>query len=141
MEGHFLPLAEITVSTPNFDHILILQHPSFLQINIMQMEETSTGKIGSLRKEIAAREAELSNLKTQLAAAEAEAEAQAHAQDETWKWPLAPHEYKRYSRQMIVPDFGLQGISLPLFVSTSSLLPLSLPSPPSYHYRVTTCAC
>jgi adenylyltransferase/sulfurtransferase len=26
------------------------------------------------------------------------------------KWPLSPEEYKRYGRQMIVPNIGLQGM-------------------------------
>ena len=65
-------------------------------------------KIDQLRKEIEKREAELADLRSQLAAAEAEGRESKQA----WKWPLATHEYERYSRQMIVPKFGLEGISI-----------------------------
>ncbi|KAI1069974.1 hypothetical protein LB507_007976 [Fusarium sp. FIESC RH6] len=60
--------------------------------------------IDKLRREIAKREVELADLRSQLAAAESEART-----EESWKWPLENHEYERYSRQMIVPNFGLQG--------------------------------
>ncbi|KAL7809624.1 hypothetical protein V8C44DRAFT_366128 [Trichoderma aethiopicum] len=72
-------------------------------------------KIEDLRREIAQREAELEDLRARLAAAEAEKSSVEDAGDETqssgegWKWPLEKHEYERYSRQMIVPNFGLQG--------------------------------
>ncbi|KAF5677603.1 molybdenum cofactor biosynthetic enzyme [Fusarium heterosporum] len=62
-------------------------------------------KIDNLRKEISRREDELADLRSQLAAAESEVQ----QTKEFWKWPLSNHEYERYSRQMIVPDFGLQG--------------------------------
>ncbi|KAM0563188.1 hypothetical protein ACHAPJ_000904 [Fusarium lateritium] len=61
--------------------------------------------IDTLRREIAKREVELADLRSQLAAAESEA----RESKEAWKWPLDTHEYERYSRQMIVPNFGLQG--------------------------------
>ncbi|KAG5658567.1 hypothetical protein KAF25_010748 [Fusarium avenaceum] len=62
-------------------------------------------KIDNLRREIAKREVELADLRSQLAVAESEA----REGREAWKWPLDNHEYERYSRQMIVPNFGLQG--------------------------------
>lgn len=62
-------------------------------------------KIDILRREIAKREVELADLRSQLAVAESEA----REGKEAWKWPLDNHEYERYSRQMIVPSFGLQG--------------------------------
>ncbi|KAL7924409.1 hypothetical protein ACQKWADRAFT_286658 [Trichoderma austrokoningii] len=62
-------------------------------------------KIEHLRKEIAQREAELEDLRAQLAAEE---KLKCNESDE-WKWPLEEHDYQRYSRQMIVPNFGLQG--------------------------------
>ncbi|KAL7809774.1 hypothetical protein V8C26DRAFT_411323 [Trichoderma gracile] len=72
--------------------------------------------IDHLRSEIAQREAELQDLRNQLAAAEAKKSSSAEndrdkksRSGEGWKWPLEEHEYERYSRQMIVPDFGLQG--------------------------------
>ncbi|RGP77526.1 hypothetical protein FLONG3_4311 [Fusarium longipes] len=61
--------------------------------------------INKLRGEIEKREAELADLRSQLAAAESEAR---DSHQESWKWPLNNHEYERYSRQMIVPNFGLQ---------------------------------
>lgn len=62
-------------------------------------------EVDVLRREIAKREVELADLRSQLAAAES----QAREFQESWKWPLDSHEYERYSRQMIVPNFGLQG--------------------------------
>lgn len=64
-------------------------------------------KVDKLRKEIAKREVELADLRSQLSAAESEA--RKTQTEESWKWPLNNHEYERYSRQMIVPNFGLQG--------------------------------
>lgn len=69
--------------------------------------------IDKLRREIAKREVELADLRSQLAAAESEART-----EESWKWPLENHEYERYSRQMIVPNFGLQG-KLPVSLITT----------------------
>ncbi|KAF4954869.1 hypothetical protein FGADI_4971 [Fusarium gaditjirri] len=62
-------------------------------------------EIDDLRREIARREVELADLRSQLAVAES----RARESQEAWKWPLDNHEYERYSRQMIVPNFGLQG--------------------------------
>ncbi|SCV56433.1 related to molybdenum cofactor biosynthetic protein [Fusarium fujikuroi] len=62
-------------------------------------------EVDNIRREIAKREAELADLRSQFAAAES----QARESQESWKWPLDNHEYERYSRQMIVPNFGLQG--------------------------------
>lgn len=71
-------------------------------------------KIEHLRNEIAQREAELADLRARLAAEEKLrcAESETKQSDEEWKWPLEEHDYQRYSRQMIVPNFGLQGILL-----------------------------
>ncbi|KAM0463163.1 hypothetical protein ACHAPV_003290 [Trichoderma viride] len=67
-------------------------------------------KIEHLRKEIAQREAELAELRARLAAEETLRCAESEKEnDEEWKWPLEEHDYQRYSRQMIVPNFGLQG--------------------------------
>ena len=65
-------------------------------------------RLDHLRREIAQREAELADLKAQLALAESEHRA-ATGQSKEWKWPLESDEYQRYARQMIVPNFGLQG--------------------------------
>ena len=69
-------------------------------------------KISHLRREIAQREAELADLRSQLAVAESQERTTEH---DEWKWPLGSDEYQRYSRQMIVPKFGLQGIISPGF--------------------------
>ncbi|POR38506.1 Adenylyltransferase and sulfurtransferase uba4 [Tolypocladium paradoxum] len=63
-------------------------------------------KIDHLRREIAKRESELADLKSQLAVAESEYKAGDEVKG--WPWPLQDHEYQRYGRQMIVPSFGLQ---------------------------------
>lgn len=77
-----------------------------------------TGEIEHLRREIAQRESELADLKSQLAVAEsakreADNGADTSAAPKDWKWPLKEEEYERYSRQMIVPNFGLQGAPQP----------------------------
>jgi adenylyltransferase/sulfurtransferase len=70
-------------------------------------------KIEQLRRESAEKEAELVQLRAQLVDAEklsAENENDKDGGEGEWKWPLAESDYERYSRQMIVPNFGLQGI-------------------------------
>ncbi|KAE8345454.1 hypothetical protein BDV24DRAFT_107986 [Aspergillus arachidicola] len=75
----------------------------------------------SLRAQIAATEAQLAGLKRELESAE-QAAIKARAQDapnstattstqgnEKRRWPLLDEEYRRYGRQMIVPQVGLQG--------------------------------
>ncbi|KAF7549610.1 hypothetical protein G7Z17_g6285 [Cylindrodendrum hubeiense] len=93
-------------------------------------------RLQALRRQIAEHKARLEELHSQLAVAEAQelqedvtvrtsqgvaaksqrpeqlavAEPQEPEHDTVaWKWPLEAHEYERYSRQMIVPNFGLQG--------------------------------
>jgi len=34
---------------------------------------------------------------------------QQHVQNEQTRWPLESHEYKRYGRQLIMPEIGLHG--------------------------------
>ncbi|CAG9980421.1 unnamed protein product [Clonostachys byssicola] len=65
-------------------------------------------RIDHLRREIALRESELADLRSQLAVAESEHRAHQDDGSSGWKWPLAQHEYDRYSRQMIVPKLGLE---------------------------------
>ncbi|KAE8315481.1 hypothetical protein BDV41DRAFT_193208 [Aspergillus transmontanensis] len=75
----------------------------------------------SLRAQIAATEAQLAGLKRELESAE-QAAIKARVQDapnstattstqgnEKRRWPLLDEEYRRYGRQMIVPQVGLQG--------------------------------
>lgn len=79
-------------------------------------------RCASLRAEIAATETQLAGLKRDLEDAE-QAASKTRAQDldnirvlegehglkEKRKWPLLDEEYRRYGRQMIVPQLGLQG--------------------------------
>lgn len=62
-------------------------------------------RIEQLEIEISRREDELSKLRSELAAEQLASE----SSRENWKWPLQQHEYERYSRQMIVPNFGVEG--------------------------------
>ncbi|EGX95277.1 molybdenum cofactor biosynthetic protein (CnxF), putative [Cordyceps militaris CM01] len=78
-----------------------------------------------LRAEIAQHESALAELRSQLAAAaERETDDTGHALPprQDWKWPLTEDEYERYSRQMIVPNFGLQGTPPPLPLSPRACL-------------------
>lgn len=93
-----------------------------LAFSMENLEQTCA----SLRAQIAATEAQLADLKCELKLAE-QAAADVKAQDtartiaadkrsdnETRKWPLLGEEYKRYGRQMIVPQLGLQGMCIVL---------------------------
>lgn len=81
--------------------------------------EDLESRCASLRTEVAATEAQLARLKRELHDAEETAlksrtqdAADANTEVETrvkGKWPLSGEEYRRYGRQMIVPQLGLQG--------------------------------
>ncbi|RDW78835.1 HesA/MoeB/ThiF family protein [Aspergillus mulundensis] len=83
--------------------------------------EDLESKCASLRTKIAATEAQLAKLKRELqeaedarsqnaAAAAATANATTKEQPQTRsRWPLSGEEYRRYGRQMIVTQLGLQG--------------------------------
>lgn len=65
----------------------------------------------ALRAQIAQKRLELQDLESRLE----QLEQTSHTiptEPKDWKWPLLPEEYNRYSRQMIVPNFGLQGLSI-----------------------------
>ena len=79
-------------------------------------------EIKHLRTEIARREAELAQLKDRLTEVEKSVHhtdalssdlhngvAEDTHKDLQWRWPLAADEYKRYGRQMILPEVSLQG--------------------------------
>lgn len=77
-------------------------------------------KCASLQAQIAATEAQLAGLKRELASAQETAAANSngvedsdrnrHDQAKTdSRWPLLQEEYKRYGRQMIVSQVGLEG--------------------------------
>ncbi len=80
--------------------------------------DQATQSAHALREQIAATEKELSRLKEQLASVEAQSSIE-NAFDGVSlerlkpvtqsKWPLFEEEYKRYGRQMIVPNIGIQG--------------------------------
>jgi adenylyltransferase/sulfurtransferase len=68
----------------------------------------------ALRAQIAATESKLADLKRKLSTLEATSADQVKQEDTTdnvkaRKWPLLAEEYRRYGRQMIVPQIGLQG--------------------------------
>ncbi|RDW68568.1 adenylyltransferase and sulfurtransferase uba4 [Coleophoma crateriformis] len=66
----------------------------------------------ALRKQIAATEEQLKSLRAQLHDAETRNTADeitSHDQLPESQWPLSQDEYKRYGRQMIVPNVGIQG--------------------------------
>ena len=72
--------------------------------------------IEALRRKIAHLESQLGDLKRQLSASENFANVVPPANEPTpsnrdWNWPLEAEEYKRYGRQMIMPEIGLQGDS------------------------------
>lgn len=71
----------------------------------------------SLRAQIAATEAQLASLQLDLANAEKAASTRSETAETTGnsqngtrsRWPLLQEEYRRYGRQMIVPQVGLAG--------------------------------
>lgn len=83
------------------------QPPSHISHN---SNASSMDNIDHLRREIALRESELADLKSQLALAESSKRAEDTSTP--WKWPLSQEEYDRYGRQMIVPKFGLYSMFL-----------------------------
>ena len=84
--------------------------------------DSATSCAESLRKQISAAEDELNRLREQLASVEAQehiekaieglqvgGEQAAGSPVTGSKWPLSGEEYRRYGRQMIVPNVGIQG--------------------------------
>ena len=77
--------------------------------------DKATSSAEVLRRQIAATEQELRRLREQLAAVEAKEVEDLNGlslEDHPvtqGKWPLELEEYKRYGRQMIVPNVGIQG--------------------------------
>ena len=74
----------------------------------------------SLQAQIAATEAQLAGLKRDLANAEKAAAASSETANDAEsttdkpntsanRWPLLQEEYRRYGRQMIIPQVGLEG--------------------------------
>lgn len=75
-------------------------------------------EMDDLRQRIAATEAQLASLKEDLAALEQKSNAAENVEGvyngkgvtkTDRKWPLSLEEYKRYGRQMVVPQVGIQG--------------------------------
>ncbi|KZF26767.1 hypothetical protein L228DRAFT_243281 [Xylona heveae TC161] len=85
----------------------------------MASADTTQESIDSLQARVKGLERELSELKSDLAAANARPspslETPTHPDStdgltpDGWTWPLAADEYKRYGRQMILPQIGLEG--------------------------------
>jgi adenylyltransferase/sulfurtransferase len=81
--------------------------------------ERANASAQSLRNQILATEAQLKRLKEELAKVETSSKAQVELDKSLSKspltqhngqhWPLSREEYKRYGRQMIVPNIGIQG--------------------------------
>jgi adenylyltransferase/sulfurtransferase len=79
--------------------------------------DAATQSAESLERQIATTEEELKRLKEQLAVVEAQSSIEQAVDGlnlgassvTTGKWPLGLEEYKRYGRQMIVPNIGIQG--------------------------------
>ena len=76
-------------------------------------------RIQELKLRIAEHEHKLQDLRKELDRVESEANlGNTQAQDASnvtsdvvanWRWPLTTDEYRRYGRQMILPEIGLQG--------------------------------
>ena len=77
-------------------------------------------RCASLRAQIAATEAQLAGLRKELASAQEAAAAKSNSTElsdnnhqaqskRMSRWPLLQEEYKRYGRQMIVSQVGLEG--------------------------------
>lgn len=82
--------------------------------------DTARKSAQQLREQIVKAEEELRSLREQLAQAEAFEQHQgaesiaAGVNGSAWKWPLKAEEYDRYGRQLILPNFGIQGqVTLP----------------------------
>ncbi|CAG8950300.1 hypothetical protein HYFRA_00006793 [Hymenoscyphus fraxineus] len=76
--------------------------------------ESANSIAATLRLQITATEKRLASLKQQLADIEENSSKYESISSEvpvtqTTKWPLSAEEYKRYGRQMIVPNVGIQG--------------------------------
>jgi len=81
--------------------------------------DSASASAESLRQQIVATENELKRLKQQLTSVEAENargngeklsdDTEAGSPVTSGKWPLSSEEYKRYGRQMILPNIGIQG--------------------------------
>lgn len=90
---------------------------TFISVRIQRIMEGATSSAEALRKQIAATEEELRRLKEQLVAVEGKEEEHLNGlslQEQPspvteGRWPLSQEEYKRYGRQMIVPNIGIQG--------------------------------
>ncbi|KAK7429976.1 hypothetical protein QQZ08_003598 [Neonectria magnoliae] len=61
-----------------------------------------------MRMEVEKRRAELAGFEQMLHALEQQVEQRQADDAPPWKWPLDARDYDRYSRQMIVPGFGLE---------------------------------
>lgn len=90
---------------------------NFHQLRKYRIMDAATQSAEALKRQIATTEEELKRLKEQLAVIEPQSSIEEAVDGlelgagpvTTGKWPLELDEYKRYGRQMIVPNIGIQG--------------------------------
>lgn len=74
--------------------------------------ETTSDRAAELLTKIEKTEKELQTLKKELASISQglhSEKPEAPPAINNWKWPLRLDEYERYGRQLIIPDFGVEG--------------------------------
>jgi len=73
--------------------------------------ESANASAEALRRQISDTEETLRYLKEELAQIESRDNTTSakNPSSDPPKWPLSPEEYKRYGRQMIIPNIGIQG--------------------------------
>lgn len=80
--------------------------------------------VDELKRQIITTERELQRLKARLATIEAHKnlskELELQREAEISKWHLFPEEYRRYGRQLIVPNIGIKGIKIIKFLICKS---------------------
>jgi len=86
---------------------LAVRHGPGITVQAFNMDP-ATKSVDDLRRRIRKVEAELEDLKEQLAAAERETE-HGNGSQKPWKWPLKADEYERYARQLVLPSIGIRG--------------------------------
>lgn len=116
--GNFVVVVKSGEGQANKNHKFMKQlaQPFFMTSHMM---DAATQTAEQLRLQIAATEDQLKKLKDKLAKLDAQNGASSvetsleglGLEDPVTrgKWPLSSEEYKRYGRQMIVPNIGIQG--------------------------------
>jgi adenylyltransferase/sulfurtransferase len=91
--------------------------------SVQQRAEALRRQITETESELAFLRLQLSDIEGKLSAKEATDPCAVSEEDDLvthGRWPLSLEEYKRYGRQMIVPDIGIQGCSSP-FISLGNI--------------------